>query len=248
MAPQVAETGVGGAGRGAPRRVPYLGRYDAKPTEPTRYVAEREPEPDDAEECSFAPMACMPLGQKYGSPAEAEFVDAMLARGFPAPIRNGWPDFLVFNKAGGAYCVEVKRRSQRVSVAQARCFLALNRLGLNVYIWDPKRPSRLKSWRSDIEERGVAGGLKGKAEAKALGLTVPEEDPLAVFQRRKDWAVRCEANGQKAARLARKAAKAVAAERVQDPGESSGDQAHARAGRDTHAMPGGRQDGIGGLR
>ncbi len=87
----------------------------------------------------------------HANEAEAAFARLARMRG-KDPIRNGWPDFLVVDElSGGTVGVEVKRDRDRVSIAQARMFQALERAGITVMVWDPARPRELQPWRRYYE-------------------------------------------------------------------------------------------------
>lgn len=80
---------------------------------------------------------------------EAEAAFARMARfRDKKPLRNGWPDFLVFDElTGSSVGVEVKRKTDHVSPYQERMFSALEVAGIAVMIWDPARPTALQPWR-----------------------------------------------------------------------------------------------------
>lgn len=61
--------------------------------------------------------------------------------------RNGWPDFLVKNKDGKMFAVEVKAGADKVRLAQAAMFEALEAAGVPVFVWNPRRPTTLTHWR-----------------------------------------------------------------------------------------------------
>lgn len=85
--------------------------------------------------------------------AEQAFCAAADRRG-KRVLRNGWPDFMVFDLAsGGILGVEVKTDRDEVSEAQARMFEALEMFGLRVMIWNPARPEKLYPWRRHDQER-----------------------------------------------------------------------------------------------
>lgn len=90
-------------------------------------------------------------------PNEAEMAFARMALGRDKkPIRNGWPDFLVYDElSGGTIGVEVKQGGDDVSPAQARMFQALERAGITVMVWDPERPRALQPWRRFYDEKPV---------------------------------------------------------------------------------------------
>lgn len=95
-----------------------------------------ELEPGYADETGAQPNEC-----------ETAFARMAKQRG-KTPIRNGWPDFLVYDElSGGTVAVEVKQGADCVSAAQARMFTALERASITVMIWDPKLPRTLQPWR-----------------------------------------------------------------------------------------------------
>lgn len=104
-------------------------------------------------------------------PNEAETAFARLARrrGKKA-IRNGWPDFLVYDElSGGTIAVEIKQNHDAVSAAQARMFIALERAGIIVRIWDPQHPQTLQPWRRYYDEKPVELPVGPTPRQPALG-------------------------------------------------------------------------------
>lgn len=92
--------------------------------------------------------------EKRLKPAEREFLERAMGQGARI-LRNGWPDFLV-ERDGKTFAVEVKRGADDVSDAQARMFAALERSGIKVYVWNPRRPDIAVPW-----VRFRPGRLKG---------------------------------------------------------------------------------------
>lgn len=82
--------------------------------------------------------------EKRLTAAEREFLERALGRGARV-LRNGWPDFLI-ERDGETFAVEVKRGTDDVSDAQARMFEALERAGIRVYVWNPRRPRSATPW------------------------------------------------------------------------------------------------------
>jgi hypothetical protein len=82
--------------------------------------------------------------EKRLTPAEREFLQRAVGKGARV-LRNGWPVFLV-ERDGETFAVEVKRGADDISGAQARMFEALERAGIKVYVWNPRRPMSAKPW------------------------------------------------------------------------------------------------------
>jgi hypothetical protein len=78
-------------------------------------------------------------------PAEQLCMGHMLAQGCTI-YRNGWPDFLIDTDDGRTIAVEVKAPTDQVRPAQRRMFAALERLGIPVFVWDPRKPDALTPW------------------------------------------------------------------------------------------------------
>lgn len=94
--------------------------------------------------------------------AERAFVSMADARG-KRVLRNGWPDFMVFDlESGGMIAVEVKTDDDSVSPAQARMFEALEEHGLRVMVWSPERPAKLIPWRRHELEKKKQRGRQGE--------------------------------------------------------------------------------------
>lgn len=112
-------------------------------------------------------------------PNEAETAFAKLARrrGKKA-IRNGWPDFLVHDElTGGTIGVEVKQNGDEVSPAQARMFIALERSGIIVRVWDPRQPDTLQAWRRYYDEKPIEIDTGPKPRPHKLGRMRPVKTP-----------------------------------------------------------------------
>jgi hypothetical protein len=106
-------------------------------------------------------------------PNEAETAFAQLAsnRG-KTPVRNGWPDFLVYDElSGGTIGVEVKQGGDPVRPSQARMFAALERAGVTVMVWDPSNPTTLQPWRRHHGRERPA--REPRARLPKLGLMRP---------------------------------------------------------------------------
>lgn len=87
-------------------------------------------------------------------------------------FRSGWPDFAVEMPNGKHYAIEVKARGDQVRPAQAKMFSLLGRMGIPVFIWNPRWPTRLTPWRAYVT-RAIA---KSKQD-QILHLT-RRQDPL----------------------------------------------------------------------
>lgn len=83
--------------------------------------------------------------EKSLKPAEREFLARAMGKDARV-LRNGWPDFLV-ERDGETFAVEVKRGTDDISGAQARMFEALERAGIKVYVWNPRKPEAAVPWR-----------------------------------------------------------------------------------------------------
>lgn len=79
------------------------------------------------------------------------------------PHRPSWPDFLV-DKDGEMICVEVKSRTDAISITQHQTFNLLESIGMKVYIWKNEKGHRghLTRWRG-----GIAAASSKQSSAKA---------------------------------------------------------------------------------
>lgn len=95
------------------------------------------------------------LGSRFAglTPAERQFVAAAVKRGVKGMHRSGWPDFLVELESGRSIGVEVKAPGDSLRPNQISMFEALERAGLQVFIWRPKHAERLVHWRRHLHVR-----------------------------------------------------------------------------------------------
>lgn len=82
-------------------------------------------------------------------PAEAKFQKACENHGF-STLRNGWPDFLVFDNRQLLGAVEVKGRGQTLSPNQRAVSQVLKAVGIHVYI---SRDGRWPSLKNDAHSK-----------------------------------------------------------------------------------------------
>ncbi len=86
-------------------------------------------------------------GPGHCNETETRFLEALAQkRPGAASFRAGWPDFLIEHE-GKFLAVEVKQGPDRVRPRQAVMFEALDRAGIPVFVWNPKRPDVLVHWR-----------------------------------------------------------------------------------------------------
>ncbi len=84
-----------------------------------------------------------------GSEAERCFYERAAAKDEHEIHRGGWPDFLLASKVTGKlFGVEVKSETDLLSRGQVKCFAMLEKAGIPIYVWQPRRPAVLAPWRT----------------------------------------------------------------------------------------------------
>jgi hypothetical protein len=90
-------------------------------------------------------------------------------------LQAGWPHLLLQRKSDRhLYAVEVKSDKDRVSKSQSLLFAALQRGGVFVFIWNPKRPTTLSKW-SDYNDMFYRQGAEQQPR-KSQTARPPGED------------------------------------------------------------------------
>lgn len=85
--------------------------------------------------------------------AEQQFV--VHAAGKGKAFRGGWPDFLLEREGQKPIGIEVKKGGDQLRPAQVKMLAALERAGIDSFVWDPRRPDRLVPWRKYAGPRSV---------------------------------------------------------------------------------------------
>lgn len=101
---------------------------------------------DEREESAHVPRKKMRKRLKNKLNLSESIFSQIAEREGKTLTRHGWPDFLVEHN-GSVVAVEVKTGPDRVRENQKRCFAALERGGIAVFVWDPDHPRELTPWR-----------------------------------------------------------------------------------------------------